>query len=345
MSRVALFTKTFLEPTHYAIASVLARLTEHEFWVFAKVFAYEGHFALTNVTRTVHFDRGFPDELRGSGCGWVHAVFDGDLALRAVGAAKELGLPAVLSFHGGFDTKAKIRDPLYREITRQCAESAARVTVVSHADADRLRQIGVRRSIDVVRVPVDLSILPARSEPRAGHLVAIGRLVEKKGFDVALRALAKLPHDYFLTVVGDGPRRDAWTALARRLGVEDRVEWAGWQPLDRCLAILARALALVHPAVVAPDGNAEGTPQAVLWAQAMGVPVICGLSGDIGEIVRHRDTGLGVPAGNPEALASAVLALDSDALVGDLVRGGRAAANAHSLEAVLLEWRSIYADL
>jgi len=343
MTRVALFTKTFLEATHHAIAGVVRELDDYEFIVFAKQFQNVAEFDIATVRGLVRCGTEFTDDLRSSDCRWVHAVFDGDIALRAAATAQQLGLPAILSFHGGFDTKAKIHDPLYREITRQAAQNAARVTVVSQADAQRLRDIGVMRNIDVMRVPIDRRLLPpARRTPR--RLVAIGRLVEKKGFDVALRALAELP-DYELTIVGDGPLSDRLRGLADDLGVGNRVHWLGTQPLAQCLRILSESFALVHPAAIASDGNAEGTPQAVLWAQGIGIPVIVGDSGDLPEIVVDGETGLRRDPKDHRGFAAAAHALESEPFAESIIAAARRATAPHSVDAVIAQWRALYRDL
>lgn len=342
MTRVALFTKTFLEPTHHAIASVLRELHEYEFIVFTKQAAQR--FDLPNVIRVVVTRDASLNELLTSACRWVHAIFDGDIGLRAAGAARIAGLPCIISFHGGFDTKAKIFDPLYREITRAAAQGAARVTVVSESDARRLHDIGVTRSVDVIPVPFDNRVLPhARRTP--GQLIAIGRLIEKKGFDLAIRALRYLPPTYTLTIVGDGPLRGEWTKLAYDWGVASRLTWLGELGLERCLAALTTAWALVHPACVARDGNAEGTPQVILWAQAAGIPVVCSDSGDVGEIVTDGETGLRVPMRDPVLFASTIRKLEATEYAAKIVAHAQRRANGHSLDKVTSRWRSIYNDL
>ncbi len=340
--RVALFIKKFLEPTHHAIALVVQQLVEHRYWVFARRFGFATNFTIENVIETICYDRGFPVELRHLHPDLVHAVFDGNLALRAVVAAKELGLPSILSFHGGFDTKAKIADPLYREITRQCAETAARVTVVSNADAERLRQIGILRPVDVVRVPIDLTRLPSQVRRTPGRLIAIGRLVEKKGFDIALRALSLLPERYRLTIVGEGDCDHAWKQLASELGIEGRVEWTGLLSLDDCLKALSRAWVLIHPGAVGQDGNAEGTPQVVLWAQAIGIPVVCGSSGDLPELVSNDLSGLLVKDCRSENFADAIMRLESPVLQEIVIDNAKELVKVHSIGYVVEKWRQIY---
>jgi glycosyltransferase involved in cell wall biosynthesis len=339
---VALFAKTFLEPTHHAIAAVLERLPSVNYRVFAKRFQECEGYRLRNVTSRIPFTSTLPPSGSLDGCHLIHAVFDGDIALRASGIASSMNLPFIMSFHGGFDTKAKIEDPLYRDLTALAASKATVVTVVSKGDAARLLEIGVSRRVHIVPVPVDLSKV-SRSKPIPGRLVAIGRLVEKKGFDLAIAALQYLPETYSLHVVGEGPCHGPWQKLANQLGVSARINWLGALSLRQCLDELASAWALVHPARKASDGNSEGVPQVILWAQAAGVPVVTTAVGDICEVVRHGVTGL-VAEVLPSALAAQIVALGSASDRESMITSGRHQAALHSLEGTAETWASLYVE-
>ena len=95
----------------------------------------------------------------------------------------------------------------------------------------------------------------------------MGRLVDWKRLDVALRALREVP-GCRLAVVGDGPMRGPWEALARDLGVGDRVVFHGWQPQSFCAGLLSQSVALLLPSVYECGGAV------VLEAMASGRPVI-----------------------------------------------------------------------
>ncbi len=147
-----------------------------------------------------------------------------------------------------------------------------------------------------------------------------------------------------MTIIGDGPCRHELQKLASDLGVEPRVTWRGFQGLDATLAAMAQSGILVHPARVADDGNADGTPQTILWAQAMGLPVVTTATGSIPDIVTHTDSGVLVEANDPNALADAVLGLvDADDFQEHLehVVAPRVRAR-HSLDAVTSRLRATY---
>jgi glycosyltransferase involved in cell wall biosynthesis len=131
---------------------------------------------------------------------------------------------------------------------------------------------GVRGEvIEIAENGVDLRIwkLPATPVPATNppRFLFVGRLVDWKRLDLVLHALAAIP-DAQLEVIGDGAMRETWTALARNLGIADRVHWLGWRPQPECAGLLHGATALVLPSIYECGGAV------VLEAMACGVPVI-----------------------------------------------------------------------
>jgi glycosyltransferase involved in cell wall biosynthesis len=134
-------------------------------------------------------------------------------------------------------------------------------------------------------------------------LLAVARLTDQKGIDVAIRALAELPVDTVLVVLGEGPERPALLRLARELGVEARVFLLGRVP--DVAAWLGRATVLVHPA------RWEGFGLGVLEAMLAGLPVVATNVSALPELVVDGETGLLVPPGDVRALVRAIeLALE-----------------------------------
>jgi glycosyltransferase involved in cell wall biosynthesis len=129
-------------------------------------------------------------------------------------------------------------------------------------------------------------------------LLAIARLTEQKGIDVAIRALADLPADTVLVVLGEGPERPALVQLARELGVEARVFLFGRVP--DVAAWLGRATMLVHPA------RWEGFGLGVLEAMLAGLPVVATNVSALPELVVEGETGVLVAPDDVGALVRAV---------------------------------------
>lgn len=187
--------------------------------------------------------------------------------------------------------------------------------------------------VAVHRVGVDISSLlrspPESSDARPAvfRLLSVGRLVEKKGFEFALRAvrLALVQHpDLQYDLIGDGPLRAPLEALAARLGVADRVRFHGQLAREAVESIRRQAHLVLVPSVTATDGDEEGIPVVLMEAMIAGVPVIATRHGGIPELVIDGETGLLVPERDSQALAAALTRMISDQpLRASLVRGAR----------------------
>jgi glycosyltransferase involved in cell wall biosynthesis len=145
---------------------------------------------------------------------------------------------------------------------------------------------------------------PARDLP-AGRplLLGLGRLHTDKGFDTAIRALARLPHAH-LAIAGDGPERGALAALAARAGVGARVHFLGWRTDPG--ALLKSADLFVCSSRIEPLGNM------VIEAWSAGCPLVAASAAGPSELVRDGRDGLLVPMEDADALASAIAALLAD---------------------------------
>jgi glycosyltransferase involved in cell wall biosynthesis len=161
--------------------------------------------------------------------------------------------------------------------------------------------------VHVVRCGVDESFLetsPDGLDPVA-RLVSVGRLAEQKGVPVLFDAAARLASagiDFELTLVGDGPMRRELEASAARLGLGERVTFAGWLGAGEVRALVARSRALVLASF------AEGLPIVIMEALALGRPVVATDVGAVAELVETGATGWLVPAGSATALADAMRA-------------------------------------
>ena len=126
------------------------------------------------------------------------------------------------------------------------------------------------RVIELVENGIDFSVWQGCSvgvQSSTARFVFLGRLVDWKAVDVAIRALKTVPLAE-LEVIGDGPMLDAWQKLAVELGVKERVHFTGWLPQEQCAARLQTSLALVLPSIYECGGAV------VLESMAMGKPVI-----------------------------------------------------------------------
>lgn len=155
----------------------------------------------------------------------------------------------------------------------------------------------------------------ARDGTAAGapvRLLAVGRAVAKKGFDVLLEALARLPPGWTLTHVGGGPLLDALKRHAATLGLADRIAFLGPQDQTAVLAQYRAADLFVLPCRVAGDGDRDGLPNVLVEAQSQGLACVSTTAGGAAELIVPDVTGLLVPPDDPERLAAALGRLIAD---------------------------------
>ncbi|CAH0307312.1 glycosyltransferase [Roseomonas sp. CECT 9278] len=170
----------------------------------------------------------------------------------------------------------------------------------------------------------------------ARRLLAMGRLHPNKGFDIALRALAQLPAAH-LAIAGEGPERAALEALARELGVADRVAFLGWRRDTG--ALLAAADVFMCSSRHEPLGNI------VLEAWSASRPVVALAAQGPAELIADGVDGVLVPGEDPAALARQVARLlDDPARAAALGAAGRAAyLRDFTQAAVVARWRDFLA--
>ena len=164
-------------------------------------------------------------------------------------------------------------------------------------------------------------------------LLTVARLVPHKGQDIALRALATLVREFpdlSYLLVGEGHDRQRLEALARDLGVAQRVVFAGVLTDGEIAEAYATATLYVGLSRVDDGINAEGFGISFIEAAAGGVPVVAGDSGGVRSAVRDGETGLVVPPADPAAVAAAVRGLlASPDRRRDLGAAGRRAVETH----------------
>lgn len=182
---------------------------------------------------------------------------------------------------------------------------------ISNFWKNRLVELGCEQKNTVVhRMGIDcskFSFLPRKlhADGRV-RLVTVCRLVEKKGVEYAIRAIAKLAlvnQNIEYNVVGNGPLEEYLQQLVQELNVGNIVKLLGWKQHQDVVLILKEADILLAPSVTSKDGNQEGIPVAVMEAMAMGLPVISTQHSGIPELVENGVSGFLVPERDVEALA------------------------------------------
>jgi glycosyltransferase involved in cell wall biosynthesis len=229
----------------------------------------------------------------------VHGYFAHAPAEVAALAARRLGVRYGFSVHARDARKVASAELGAR------ARHAACVLACNADAAAEVRRAGGRA--DVVPHGVDLSRFRPRAARRPGPLalLAVGRLVEKKGFHVLLEAAARLRAPFRLRIVGEGPERARLAEAVERRGLAASVELAGALTHAELPAEYAAADVVVAPSLADATGDRDGLPNVVLEAMASGLPVV---GGDVGALATALDgeTGLLVAPGDAAALAGAL---------------------------------------
>lgn len=235
----------------------------------------------------------------------VHAHWWFPSGLAAVAAGPLLGAPLVTTVHGT-DARVAHRAAALRGAARAVFRRSAAVTAVSSWLAAQVRGIAP----DVAPLVAPMPVAAGRFTPGAGErdrrLLFVGRLNAQKGVLDAVRAVAMLPPDVSLDVVGEGPARRDCVALAEQLGVAARVRLHGAVAHDALPALYRAACALVMPS------REEGLGLVAVEASLCETPVVAYDSGGVGDVIRQGDTGLLAPTGDTAALAAALARLVAD---------------------------------
>ena len=297
-----------IENTHYAVSDVLLALMEagvrYDF-VAKTVMKNEIYAAIGNpdviTLDKLPFYKEFYKKYN-----LIHAVFDGEPSLMLCAAAYVYGIPYILSFQGGNDTNSKIFQPALTEKTINIANHATMVTVVCESDHRLLCDLGFSGKIAVFPPTIREDYEKKENKDR-DSIAVVGRFIPKKGIDTAIKALKYMPEKYKLNIIGEGELEKDLKVLAEQCGVNDRITWHGFLPINEMKAILDECGILWHPARKDINGNAEGIPQILLNAMQAETCVVTTASGHITDLICDGINGIIVPSDDPEALAQATL--------------------------------------
>jgi glycosyltransferase involved in cell wall biosynthesis len=266
-------------------------------------------------------DRAFIGRIRVHSPSLIHAHFEGG-GIVALPIARALGIPLVVTCHGfdvTMDDRARMPNPLVRSyyVRRRLGlqRSGARFIAVS----EHIRRAMLGRGypddrIRVHRIGVDTErIMPGPEAERERIVLFVGRLVEKKGGEHLVRAMATVASRVPGTravVIGDGPLRGRLESLASALDAP--VRFGGRVARDDVIGLMRRARVLSVPTVRASNGDMDGCAMVLAEAQAAGLPVVSFESGGTPEAVIDGTTGWLAPEGDVDGLADRIVDLLTD---------------------------------
>ncbi|MEE9129374.1 MAG: glycosyltransferase family 4 protein [Phycisphaerales bacterium] len=294
---------------HEALARVRApvtylahsRLTAAELWknmcqasqAFPNVWSSLAQAGTQNAVQ-VHQAIILAGALRDRGITHIHAHFGTAAASVARLAGRITGIPYSFTAHA--------KDIFHEEIDhgtlRLKLRDAAAVVTVSDFNVAHLRRCFGDDACVVRRIYNGLDLdefsyeEPSRRPP---VVLAVGRLIEKKGFADLIDACAILAgqgRDFHCQIFGKGTLHDELAAQIQRLGLADRVALLGPRPRGEIIAAIRRSAVVAAPCVLGSDGNRDGLPTVLLEAMALGTPCVSTNVTGIPELVQHEQTGL-----------------------------------------------------
>src|SRR6266480_1662537 len=244
----------------------------------------------------------------------VHAHFAGMAARTAFWIGRFFPITFSFTAHAN-----DIFAPRDFEISLDRLVDAARVVVTETDYAEKfLRERFPDRAHRIHRVynGLDLSLFKhADFSSTPPLIVAVGRLIAKKGFADLIRAcqlLMEREKSFRCEIIGEGPLEKELRGQIQELDLQERVQLLGAKPQHEIRARLAAAIAFVLPSVIDPDGGMDNLPTVIMEAMAAGLPVISTATGGIPEMVIQNETGFLVPPGDAVALAGAIERLFDD---------------------------------
>lgn len=250
-------------------------------------------------------------DARARGITHFHAHFGSDTTTVAYLAARAIGGTYSFTAHAKDIYHTYVSPEADAEMRRAKLREAAFVATVSDYNARHLsdlcsgaRVIRLYNGIDLTSFkPVD------RANQQPGHLIAVGRMVAKKGFHVLLDACALLMARnvrFSLSLVGAGPLEAALRAQRAALGLENTVSMDGPLAQEALIEKMGTTCAAVLPCVVTESGDRDGLPTVLLEAMARGLPVVTTTVSGGPEIVRDGLTGRLCAPGDARSLANAL---------------------------------------
>lgn len=280
----------------------------------------------------------------------IHSQFAVPTGIAGQHLAQIWKLPHVVTVHG-FDihdpTRAISADrfPPVHWVVQRVLSSAQAITTQSRDIARRTRQ-GYTLKRDLSIIPLGIPQVGIPHDPRPAHLpdgfilVGVGRLVARKGFDVAIKALTLLPEEVKLVIIGDGPRQIDLQQLAESVGVSSRVKFLGPVFDQEKWNVLAHSQAYLLPSLH------EGFSLSTVEAMMMGLPVVASNVGGQTDYLQPGLNALLIPPADPQAVADAVLHLvENPALCSSMKENNIRLANQLTDEKMAERYIDVYAHL
>lgn len=231
----------------------------------------------------------------------------GTTASACLDVVQHLKIPMIVHFHG-YDASTKEVLEEYKEKYKKVFQYAKSIIAVSNTMKDNLIAAGCPSQKLIVSVyGPDPAFFTNHPLYNSQQFLAVGRFVEKKAPNLTILAFKKVAEkfpDANLVMVGEGELLSECKILVKTLNLENRILFKGIQSPAEIKLLMEESIVFVQHSVTAANGDAEGTPVAILEAQAAALPVISTYHAGIPDVVVHNETGLLVKELDVEGMAA-----------------------------------------
>lgn len=291
----------------------------------------ESYFALRKRVEKIKSD--FKPDL-------IHVILFGPSVMLHIETNKRAPVPTVVAIHSDLTRTDGLGKIAHRTLDQ--ADEVVSVSAATLGDLQSMFPQICDKSSYIHNGLVTDGIHPTPLPDGKAELLCIGRLVDLKGFDLALEALARVRKDHpaaHLTIAGDGDERAALEEQAASLGLQDAVTFAGWVTPQQVYELIGKSTA-----ILIPSRCRETFSLVAVEAALMGRPVIATRAGGLEEVVIDGETGFLVEMEDVDGFTREIKKIVSDPMLAKQM-GARALASANerfSIEANAASYDSLY---
>ncbi|WKN33488.1 glycosyltransferase [Porifericola rhodea] len=239
----------------------------------------------------------------------------GPVGAEVYAVCERLGIPLIVYFHG-YDAYLYHLMKQYKKEYANMFRYACHLIVVSEEMKQRLIKLGAPTEKLIVNPCAPNDVFFTLNPPLTQiNFLAVGRFVNKKAPHLTIEAFYKVVQkipEATLTMAGDGPLFEKCKELVEKLGIQNSINFLGAVSHQKIVEAYQNAFCFVQHSIIAPDGDSEGTPVAILEANAAKLPVVSTKHAGIQDVIVHGETGLLVEEQDVDAMANAMLKLAQD---------------------------------
>lgn len=313
MKKVAIYLPVFLNYSETFIYQLFTRLKNYEVIVFCRARKNAEQFPFKEIYsgEQVCNKKELLKIMRRENIALIHAQF-GIMGADILGIANKLKIPLITHFRGQ-DAYQLPKKWTVKWAYRRLFKKGTFFLTVSEAMRRHLIALGCAPAkiktyyggIDLTKFKYQKKVFKNK---KTYSILMCGRMVEKKGFALALGALAKLSQEYEfkITIIGDGPQESFLKKIAHQRKIFSKINFVGKQPYEQIKKAIQQNDLLLAPYQRAKNGDSEGIPNIVKEAMAAGLPVITTDHSGCPELAINKKTALVAKQGEAAALSVAL---------------------------------------